>query len=85
MTGIEYCKASKEDIYKELVKAEDKIRRLKCAINSYYGMHEIETRGSAEMLSARYLVVDALRNQIRNKELYDKMILAQDSQQQHLI
>lgn len=26
MTGIEYCKASKEDIYKELVKAEDKIR-----------------------------------------------------------
>ena len=59
MTGIEYCKASKEDIYKELVKAEDKIRKLKHAMNSYYGMHENETRGNIKMLKARYLMEDS--------------------------
>lgn len=85
MTGIEYCKASKEDIYKELVKAEDKIRKLKYALNSYYGMHERETRGSVEMLRVRYLMEDALRNPTANKELYKQMVLTQDSQQQHLI
>lgn len=85
MTGIEYCRASKEDIYKELVKAEDKIRKLKHAMNSYYGMHERETRGDAEMLRARYLMEDALHNPTANKEHYKQLILALDSQQQHLL